>query len=65
MIQTLLFDQHGKPTQLGMRYVQPKYYLIKHEHMSGLANFMHRTTDPCKAISIWLRFDKSVIEVVW
>ena len=65
MIQALMFDQQGKPTQIAMRYVKPKYYVVKYRHGSGLANFIHRTTDVHKAIGVWLRNENTVIQTVW
>ena len=65
MIQTLMFDQQGKPTQIAMRYVLPKYYVVKYTHSSGLANFIHRTTDVHKAIGVWCRNDHTTIQTVW
>jgi len=65
MIQINMFDQYGKPTDIATRYVKPKYYVVKYTHGSGLANFIHRTTDVHKAIGVWCRNRHTTIQTVW
>lgn len=59
MIQMLMFDQRGKPTELGMRYVKPKYYTVKYKG-HGVA-----TRDVHAAIGFWLKHIDSKIETHW
>jgi hypothetical protein len=65
MLQTLMFDQQGKPTQIAMRYVLPKYYVVKHQHKSGLANISYITKDVHDAIGRWLKNIDAKIITVW
>ena len=65
MIQLNMFDQAGKPTDLATRYVKPKYYVVKYQHKSGLANFVYRTQDVHDAIGRWLKNVDAQIVTVW
>jgi hypothetical protein len=59
MIQTIMFDMKGQPTELAMRYVVPKYYTVKYKG-HGVA-----TRDVHAAIGFWLKNIDSVIETHW
>jgi hypothetical protein len=59
MLQTLMFDQQGKPTQIAMRYVLPKYYLVY--CVDGCRKVKHART----AIKVWLMHEGSKIAIVW
>ena len=61
MMQMLMFDQQGKPTELGMRYVKPKYYSVDTD------NGMMRTFtyDVHEAIGWWLKNLDSKIVTHW
>jgi hypothetical protein len=59
MIQTNMFDQAGKPTELATRYVRPKYYSVYNSGGSA------PTRDARRAIKMWLMHPDSKIKVVW
>jgi hypothetical protein len=59
MIQTNMFDQHGKPTDLAMRYVMPRYYKVY--SADGCRKVLRAQT----AIRMWLIHPDSKIAVVW
>jgi hypothetical protein len=59
MIQTNMFDQRGKPTELAVRYVTPKYYRVY--CVDGCRKVRHAHT----AIKVWLMHEGSKIAVVW
>ena len=59
MIQINMFDQQGKPTELAMRYVRPKYYKVYNSGGGAC------TRDAHTAIQMWLMYSDSKIKVVW
>lgn len=63
MIQMNMFDQRGKPTELGMRYVKPKHYIVRRTQKQ--ANFIYRTDDVHDAIGKWLKHPEAKIITVW
>jgi hypothetical protein len=63
MIQMNMFDMKGKPTELGMRYVKPKYYTVDVYTKDG-----HRrlgTDDVHEAIGFWLKNIDAKIVTHW
>jgi hypothetical protein len=63
MIQMHMFDQRGKPTDAGMRYVKPKYYTVDVYTKEG-----HRrlgTDDVHEAIGFWLKHPDAKIVTHW
>lgn len=51
MIQTNMFDRQGKPTELAMRYVVPKYYSVD----TDKGTMCYFTYDVHEAIGMWLK----------
>jgi hypothetical protein len=59
MMQLNLFDLKGQPTNLAMRYVQPKYYKVYNAEGCRLVK------DPHTAIRMWLIHRDTKLAVVW
>ena len=59
MLQMLMFDAKGQPTELAMRYVVPRYYKICSAGGFSIAK------RPQTAIRMWLMHPDTKIEVVW
>jgi hypothetical protein len=63
MIQMHMFDQRGQPTDVGRRYVKPKYYTVDVYTKEG-----HRrlgTDDVHEAIGFWLKHPDAKIVTHW
>ena len=58
-MQLNMFDDRGKPTELGMRYVVPRYYEV------CTAEGCRKVRDAHTAIRVWLMHAGSKIVVVW
>lgn len=61
MIQTNMFDQQGKPTELAMRYVVPKYYSVDTDN--GMMRYF--TYDVHEAIGMWLKNIDACLVTHW
>jgi hypothetical protein len=61
MIQTIMFDMKGKPTELAMRYVVPRYYSVDTDN--GMMRYF--TYDVHEAIGMWLKDIDSKIVTHW
>ena len=64
MIQMLMFDAKGQPTELAMRYVKPRSYSIGYVDSRG-RKCGYLTRDVHKAIGIWLLHPDSRIVTHW
>jgi hypothetical protein len=63
MMQTIMFDLKGKPTELGMRYVKPRYYTVTVK----TAKYCHTWApdDVHVAIGLWLKHPDAKIVTHW
>jgi hypothetical protein len=63
MQQALMFDQQGKPTDIAMRYVKPKYYTVTVK----TAKYRHiwAPDDVHVAIGLWLKHPDAKIVTHW
>jgi len=64
MIQTIMFDAKGQPTELAMRYVVPRSYSVGYVDEQGRKRG-YLTRDVHKAIGMWLKHIDSRIVTHW
>ena len=64
MLQMLMFDAKGQPTELAMRYVVPRSYSVSYINRHG-RRCGYLTSDVHKAIGMWLKHIDSKIVTRW
>ena len=64
MLQTIMFDAKGQPTELAMRYVKPRSYSVSYVNEQGIRCGCV-TLDVHKAIGVWLKHIDSKIVTHW